>query len=108
MQGSATWAAAARLFADAGAKVVALQDTGSIHNPAGWTCARRKSWSLAHRTLIGAPDSEPIDNADFWGVDADILVAAAMENQITTANAGRIRPASSPKAPTARPARRPT
>ncbi len=84
--------AAARLFADAGAKVVALQDsTGSIHNPRGLDVRAAKVWSLAHHTLIGAPDSEPIDNADFWGVDADILVAAAMENQITTANAGRIR-----------------
>ena len=84
--------AAARLFADAGAKVVALQDsTGSIHNPGGLDVRAAKVWSLAHHTLIGAPDSEPMDNADFWGVDADILVAAAMENQITTANAGRIR-----------------
>lgn len=84
--------AAARLFADAGAKVVALQDsTGSIHNPGGLDVRAAKVWSLAHHTLIGAPDSEPMDNADFWGADADILVAAAMENQITTANAGRIR-----------------
>ncbi|WP_374243768.1 Glu/Leu/Phe/Val dehydrogenase [Zoogloea sp.] len=84
--------AAARLFADAGAKVVALQDaTGTIHNPAGLDVRATKAWSLAHRALAGAPGSEPMADADFWGVDADILIAAAMENQITAANAGRIR-----------------
>jgi glutamate dehydrogenase/leucine dehydrogenase len=37
--------------------------------------------------------AESISADDFWATDADILVAAALENQITAANAGRSAPA---------------
>ena len=43
------------------------------------------------RSLLGAPGAETIDAERFWSTDADILVVAAMENQITAANAGLIR-----------------
>ncbi len=84
--------AAARLFADAGAKVVALQDgSGSIRNPGGLDVRAAKAWRQHNGSLIGAPGSEPIAPEAFWGIDADVMVAAAMENQITAANAGLIR-----------------
>jgi len=84
--------AAARLFADAGAKVVALQDgSGSIANPGGFDVRAVKAWRREHGTLVGVPGAESISTTDFWAADADILVAAALENQITAANAGQIR-----------------
>jgi glutamate dehydrogenase (NAD(P)+) len=84
--------AAARLFAEAGARVVALQDgSGSIANPAGLDLHAVKAWRQTQRSLLGAPGAETIDAERFWGTDADILVVAAMENQITAANAGLIR-----------------
>ena len=84
--------AAARLFADAGAKVVALQDgSGSIRNPGGLDVRAAKAWRQHNGSLIGAPGSEPIAPEAFWGIDADVMVAAAMENQISAANAGLIR-----------------
>ncbi len=84
--------AAARLFADAGARVVALQDSsGAITNPAGLDVHAVKAWRQQHGTLLGALGTEAITTDSFWGVDADILIVAAMENQITAANAGLIR-----------------
>lgn len=83
---------AARLFADAGAKVVAIQDeTGSVHNANGLDVRAVKHYRDEHRTLVGAPGSEQIDNHQFWSAEVDILVAAALENQITEENAGLIK-----------------
>ena len=83
--------AAARLFADAGARVVALQDSsGAIANPAGLDVHAAKAWRQQQGRLSGAPGAETIDADRFWSVEADILVAAAMENQITPAVAERI------------------
>ncbi len=83
--------AAARLFADAGARVVALQDSsGAIANPAGLDVRAAKAWRQQQGRLSGAPGAETIDVDRFWGTEADILVAAAMENQITPAVAERL------------------
>ncbi|MBN8282746.1 Glu/Leu/Phe/Val dehydrogenase [Zoogloea sp.] len=84
--------AAARLFADAGAKVVAIQDeTGSIHNQHGLDVRQVRQHRLATGSLAGAPDSETIASDQFWSCEVDILVAAALENQITEKNAPLIR-----------------
>jgi len=84
--------ASARLFANAGAKVVALQDgSGAIASPAGLDVRAVKAFRHQSGSLIGAPGAETIDADRFWGCDVDILVAAAMENQITASNAGSIK-----------------
>ncbi len=44
-----------------------------------------------HRTIAGFPDGEPLSNEDLFRLDVDILVPAALENQITTENAPLIR-----------------
>ena len=49
-------------------------------------CRLRETGSLA-----GAPDTTPIDNETLFGLDVDVLVLAALEGQITAANAGRVR-----------------
>ena len=84
--------AAARLFADAGAKVVAIQDeTGSIHNRHGLDVRKVRQHRLQTGSLAGAPDAESIASDQFWYCEVDILVAAALENQITERNAPLIR-----------------
>lgn len=84
--------AAARLFADAGAKVVAIQDeTGSIHNRNGLDVRKARQHRLETGSLAGAPDAESIASEQFWSSEVDILVAAALENQITEKNAPLIR-----------------
>jgi len=84
--------AAARLFADAGAKVVAIQDeTGSIYNRHGLDVRKVRQHRLQTGSLAGAPDAESIASDQFWSCEVDILVAAALENQITERNAPLIR-----------------
>ena len=84
--------AAARLFADAGAHVVAIQDeTASIYNTHGLDVRKIRQHRQETGTLAGAPGAEEIDAAHFWASDVDILVAAALENQITERNAPAIR-----------------
>ena len=84
--------ASARLFANAGAKVVAVQDeSGSIVNPAGLDVRAVKAFRQQNGTLNGAPGAETVARDAFWRVDADILIAAALENQITASNAGGIK-----------------
>ncbi|WP_027014444.1 Glu/Leu/Phe/Val family dehydrogenase [Comamonas composti] len=83
---------AGKLFADAGAKIVAVQDhTGSIHNASGLDVAALLSHVAERGGVGGFAGAEVMDSDDFWGVDCDILIPAALEGQITKDNAGRIK-----------------
>ncbi len=83
---------AAKLFAEAGATVVAVQDhSGSIFCGAGLDIPAL----LAHVAATGGvrdfPHADILANEAFWEIPCDILIPAALEQQITIANAGRIR-----------------
>jgi glutamate dehydrogenase (NAD(P)+) len=83
--------ASARMFANAGAKVVAIQDvSGTVYNPAGIDVAGLRRFLQENRTLIGMPGCEPIKADDFWSVPCDFMVPAALESQINRYNADRI------------------
>ncbi len=85
-------AIAARLIAAEGATVIAVSDsTGGIHNPAGLDIGRVAGWKREHGTVQGFPGAADISNAEILEVDCDILIPAALENQITERNAGRIK-----------------
>jgi glutamate dehydrogenase (NAD(P)+) len=86
-------ATAARLFAEAGARVVAVQDHGgTVMKPSGIDVVALHAHVVAHGSVFGFEGAEAIaDRAQFWGVDCDILVPAALEQQITADNAGQIR-----------------
>ncbi|MGI9215731.1 MAG: Glu/Leu/Phe/Val family dehydrogenase [Hydrogenophaga sp.] len=82
---------AGKLFAEAGAKVVAVQDHGgTIYKEAGLNVPALLAHVARAGTVAGFADAEVIDNDAFWGVPCDILIPAALEQQITEANAGRI------------------
>ena len=85
--------AAARIFHDAGATIVAIQDVaGTIYNKGGIDPhALGRFLGGNPRALLDYPAAEAIANADFWGVDCEILLPAALEKQITEANADRIK-----------------
>jgi len=81
-------ATAARCFAAAGAKIVALQDvTGSIHCGDGIDLDALQRWLDGGGTLGRFPGASAIANEDFWSVETDILVPAALEGQIDRHNA---------------------
>ena len=83
---------AARLIGKLGATVVAVSDsTGGIHNPDGLDIARVVGWKNEHGTVQGFPGAKDVTNAEVLEVDCDILIPAALENQITERNAGRIK-----------------
>ncbi|MBS3020703.1 Glutamate dehydrogenase [Comamonas sp. PE63] len=83
---------AGKLFADAGAKVVAVQDhTGTIRNANGLDVAALLEHVGNTGGVGGFAGAEAMDAADFWGVDCDILIPAALEGQITKDNAGQIK-----------------
>ncbi|HEY7736682.1 MAG TPA: Glu/Leu/Phe/Val dehydrogenase [Candidatus Limnocylindrales bacterium] len=82
---------AARLIVEEGASVVAVSDSsGGIHAPDGLDVARVIAWKKEHGTVQGFPGATDVSNADVLEVDCDILIPAALENQITERNAGSI------------------
>ena len=83
--------AAAELFVQAGAKLVAVQDhTGTLVNPKGFDMADATAVLQRDGGIANYKDAGRIDDEDLWDVDCDILIPAALEGQITPARAARI------------------
>jgi glutamate dehydrogenase (NAD(P)+) len=83
---------AATLMVEEGATVVAVSDsTGGIHNPNGLDIAKVIGWKKEHGTVQGFPGSKDITNPEVLEVECEILIPAALENQITERNADRIK-----------------
>lgn len=84
--------AAAELFGQAGAKIVAVQDhSGTIVNDSGLDLAELVPWVKSHGGVGGFPGAEAADSESFWNVRCDILIPAALEGQITAERARRLR-----------------
>jgi len=82
---------AARLFSEAGAFVVAIQDhSATIANAEGIDMAALSRWQLEHKQILGFPGAEKIDEAAFWRTEMDIFIPAALEGQITRERAERL------------------
>jgi glutamate dehydrogenase (NAD(P)+) len=83
---------AAKLIGEEGSTVVAVSDsTGGIHNPDGLDISRVIAWKKEHGTVQGFPGTTDITNREILEVDCNILIPAALENQITERNAGNIK-----------------
>ena len=83
---------AGRLFAEAGARVVAVQDHGgTIFKAAGLDVPALLAHVAKVGTVAGFPQAEVIANELFWEVDCEIMIPAALEQQITEANAPKIK-----------------
>ncbi|RMG47478.1 MAG: Glu/Leu/Phe/Val dehydrogenase [Acidobacteria bacterium] len=83
---------AARLLHEQGATIIAVSDSrGGILNSKGLDPMK----VLAHKQETGSvveyPGTEAVSNQELLELPCDILVLAALENQITAANAPRIR-----------------
>jgi glutamate dehydrogenase (NAD(P)+) len=78
----------ADLLSKTGAKIVAVTDwKGGVYNAAGLDIAKMLDYAKRHKTIDGFPGGEPIENEQLFGLDVDVLVPAALENQITMENA---------------------
>ncbi len=83
---------AAKLFAANGARVVCVQDhTGTILNENGFDMPVLLDYVAKHRGVAGFPGGDKIDNENFWDVQSDVLIPAALEGQLTAERAQRIR-----------------
>jgi len=83
---------AAQELCDKGATVVAVSDvSGGVHREAGLDLEEVRAWVADHSTLEGYPDAAHLSNAELLELPCDILVLAAREDQVTAANAGRIK-----------------
>ncbi|VFR56002.1 NAD-specific glutamate dehydrogenase; NADP-specific glutamate dehydrogenase [plant metagenome] len=83
---------AARLFYDAGAKIVAAQDhTGTVFKADGLDVPDLIAHVSRAGGVGGFEGGEAMATEDFWGVETDFLIPAALEGQITSKNADRIR-----------------
>jgi glutamate dehydrogenase (NAD(P)+) len=82
---------AGKLFAEAGAKVVAVQDHGgTIYREAGLDVPGLLAHVARSGSVAGFVQAEAMAADAFWDVPSAILIPAALEQQITHANAGRI------------------
>jgi glutamate dehydrogenase (NAD(P)+) len=83
---------AARLFQEAGAKVVAVQDhTGSLYKSSGIDTVALLAHVATHGGVGGFAGADVVSQEEFWTIETDILIPAALEGQITEKNAPRIR-----------------
>ena len=83
---------AGKLFAEAGALVVAVQDhTGAIANDKGLNVPKLLEHVAKTGGVAGFKGGEPLKEGEFWSVKCDILIPAALEGQITKANAPKIK-----------------
>lgn len=84
--------AAARVFFQNQAKIVAIQDVaGSIYSEQGLNPHELQSFVEQGGKLTEFPGVEVISREAFWEVDCDVLVPAALERQITRDNAQKLR-----------------
>lgn len=82
---------AARLFNEAGARVIVIQDhTATLYNPGGIDLAALSEWQLANKKIAGFSGAQVIDDEAFWDVEMDILIPAALEGQITRQRAEKL------------------
>ena len=83
---------AARLFHEAGAHVIGVQDhTGTIYKSDGLDVVNLLKHVAETGGVGGFPAAETIKDDDFWSLDCEFLIPAALENQITEKNADKIR-----------------
>ena len=84
--------AAAELFVGSGAKIVAVQDhTGTVYNPLGLDIAGLIAEVHTNGGIGGFKGGDKIATEDFWDVESEFLIPAALESQLTRARAERVK-----------------
>ncbi len=82
---------AAKLMAQLGTRIIALSDvTTGIVNRKGLNLTAVIEHVENTGSLKGCPDCDEISNAEMLELECDILIPAALQNQITEDNAARI------------------
>lgn len=83
---------AALLYAEAGARIIAVSDSrGGVYNPKGLDVNKLVEVKKNEGTVIAYSDAEKVSYRDVLELPCDILIPAAIENQIDESNADRIK-----------------
>lgn len=84
--------AAALLLHQAGAKVIAVSTgSGGVFSDVGLDIPALKAYAAQNRrSLVGFPQAAEIGNTELLTLPCDVLIPAALENQITIDNVDRI------------------
>ncbi|HEV8050663.1 MAG TPA: Glu/Leu/Phe/Val dehydrogenase, partial [Thermoplasmata archaeon] len=89
--GNAGSVAAKLLHDEQGAKIVAVSDSkGGIHNPDGLNPHAVEEFKAKTGSVINFPGARSVGNEEILELKADVLIPAALENQITKKNADKI------------------
>jgi len=84
--------AAAKLLAGEGCRIIAISDSkGAVYNSKGLDVENLLNHKKETSLVAGFKDADTITNAELLALPCDILVPAAMENQITAANATQVK-----------------
>ena len=82
----------AKLFAEAGALIIAVSDSqGGIYNQDGIDLEAALEFKNQHGTIVGLPETLSLTNEDMLLMECDILIPAAMSNQVCGHNAADIK-----------------
>jgi glutamate dehydrogenase (NAD(P)+) len=82
----------AKLLEEAGCTIVAVsEDYGGVYNPLGLSIRRAFEYRQREKTLKGFPGAQEISNQDLLEVECEVLVPAAIGNQLTSRNAEKVR-----------------
>src|SRR6266478_1906929 len=80
------------LVKEVGATIVGVADwKGGVFNAKGLDIPKLLEYVLQHKTVAGFPGADPLTNQELFKLDVEILIPAALENQITIENAPGIR-----------------
>lgn len=80
------------LLEELGVKVIAVSDSqGGIYNKIGLNSKKVEEFKENTGTVVGFPGTEPISNDNLLELPVDILIPAALENQITAKNAPNVK-----------------
>jgi glutamate dehydrogenase (NAD(P)+) len=75
-----------------GAKIVAVTDwKGGVYNKAGLDVPKLLEYAQQKKTVDGFPGADRLANDELFKLGVDVLIPAALENQITGENAGEIK-----------------
>ena len=73
----------AAILATLGVSLVAVGDhTGYLYNPEGFNVHRLKQYVAQNGSIAGYANGQRITREEFFGVQADVFVPAALENQV--------------------------